>query len=58
MLSKNQRKQILQLSQKKQRLANGLFVAEGEKVVRELLIPLGFMSRFTLLTLHFTQMLK
>lgn len=37
MLSKNQRKQILQLSQKKQRLANGLFVAEGEKVVRELL---------------------
>jgi len=37
MLFKNQRKQILQLSKKKQRLANGLFVAEGEKVVRELL---------------------
>ncbi len=37
MLSKNQRKQILQLSQKKQRLTNGLFVAEGEKVVRELM---------------------
>ena len=37
MLSKNQRKQILQLSQKKQRHTNGLFVAEGEKVVRELM---------------------
>ena len=37
MLSKNQRKQILQLSQKKQRLTNGLFVAEGEKLVRELM---------------------
>ena len=37
MLSKNQRKQILQLNQKKQRLTNGLFVAEGEKVVRELM---------------------
>jgi len=37
MLSKNQRKQILQLSQKKQRFTNGLFVAEGEKVIRELM---------------------
>jgi len=37
MLSKNQRKQILQLSQKKHRLASGLFVAEGEKVVSELI---------------------
>jgi len=37
MLSKTQRRQILQLSQKKHRLASGLFVAEGEKVVRELL---------------------
>ena len=37
MLSKNQRKQILQLSQKKYRQANALFVAEGEKVVGELL---------------------
>ena len=36
MLSKNQRKQILQLSQKKYRQARGLFVAEGEKVVQEL----------------------
>jgi len=37
MVSKNQRKQILQLKQKKYRLATGLFVAEGEKVVEELL---------------------
>ena len=37
MLSKNQRKQILQLSQKKHRVTQGLFVAEGEKVVTELL---------------------
>ena len=37
MLSKNQRKQILQLSQKKHRQERALFVAEGEKVVRELL---------------------
>jgi len=37
MLSKNQRKQILQLKQKKYRLSSGLFVAEGEKVVNELI---------------------
>lgn len=37
MLSKNQRKQILQLSKKKYRLSSGLFVAEGEKVVNELI---------------------
>ncbi len=37
MLSKNQRKQILQLSQKKHRVTQGLFVAEGAKVVTELL---------------------
>jgi len=37
MVSKNQRKQILQLKQKKYRLKSGLFVAEGEKVVEELL---------------------
>ena len=37
MLSKNQRKQILQLSKKKFRLSSGHFVAEGEKVVQELL---------------------
>ena len=37
MVIKNQRKQILQLKQKKYRLATGLFVAEGEKVVEELL---------------------
>ena len=37
MLSKNQRKQILQLSKKKYRLSGGLFVAEGEKVVNELI---------------------
>ena len=37
MVSKNQRKQILQLKQKKYRLITGLFVAEGEKVVEELL---------------------
>ena len=37
MLSKNQRKQILQLKQKKYRQTKGYFVAEGEKVVDELL---------------------
>ena len=37
MLSKNQRKHIRQLSQKKYRQQTGMFVAEGEKVVRELL---------------------
>jgi RNA methyltransferase, TrmH family len=37
MVSKNQRKQILQLKQKKYRLSTGLFVAEGEKVIEELL---------------------
>ena len=37
MVSKNQRKQILKLKQKKYRLLLGLFVAEGEKVVKELL---------------------
>ena len=37
MLSKNQRKQILQLSKKKHRKTDGLFVAEGEKVVLELI---------------------
>ncbi|MFQ3341136.1 MAG: TrmH family RNA methyltransferase [Flavobacteriaceae bacterium] len=37
MVSNNQRKQILQLKQKKHRLVSGLFVAEGEKVVEEFL---------------------
>ncbi|MGA1545548.1 MAG: TrmH family RNA methyltransferase [Flavobacteriaceae bacterium] len=37
MVSKYQRKQILQLKQKKYRYKWGLFVAEGEKVVEELL---------------------
>ena len=37
MLSKNQQKLIRQLSQKKYRQQSGLFVAEGEKVVYELL---------------------
>ena len=37
MLSKNQQKLIRQLSQKKYRQQSGLFVAEGEKVVNELL---------------------
>ena len=37
MLSKNQQKIIRQLSKKKHRKENGLFVAEGEKVVHELL---------------------
>lgn len=35
MLSKNQRKQILLLKQKKYRIQKQLFVAEGEKVVQE-----------------------
>lgn len=38
MLSKNQLKQILQLRKKKYRLSSGLFVAEGEKVVSELIL--------------------
>ena len=37
MLSKNQRKQIIQLSKKKYRLSSGLFVAEGEKLVNDLI---------------------
>ena len=37
MVSNNQRKQILQLKQKKHRLSSGYFVAEGEKVVEEIL---------------------
>ena len=37
MLSSNQRKLILQLDKKKHRLANKLFVAEGKKVVNELI---------------------
>ncbi len=37
MVSKSQRKQILQLKQKKYRQKSGLFVAEGTKVVEELL---------------------
>lgn len=37
MVSKSQRKQIIQLKQKKYRSAKGLFVAEGEKVVEEFL---------------------
>ena len=37
MLSHNQRKLILQLEKKKHRLANKLFVAEGKKVVNELI---------------------
>ena len=37
MVTKAQLKQILQLKQKKYRLAKGLFVAEGEKTVREFL---------------------
>jgi len=38
MLSKNQRKEILKLSKKKYRLSSGLFVAEGKKVVNELIL--------------------
>ena len=37
MLSSNQRKLILQLDKKKYRIANKLFVAEGKKVVNELI---------------------
>ena len=37
MLSKNQLKNIRQLSRKKHRQESGLFVAEGEKLVLELL---------------------
>ena len=37
MLTNNQRKLILQLSKKKYRNANNLFVAEGKKVVNELI---------------------
>ena len=37
MYSNNQRKLILQLNKKKFRLANKLFVAEGKKVVNELI---------------------
>ncbi len=37
MLSKSQIKLILSLKQKKQRLAHGLFVAEGYKTINELL---------------------
>jgi len=37
MVSKSQQKQILQLKQKKYRQKFGLFVAEGTKVVEELL---------------------
>ena len=37
MLSHNQRKLILQLEKKKHRLANKLFVAEGRKVINELI---------------------
>ena len=35
MLTKNQSKRILSLRQKKQRLKQGLFIAEGPKVVQE-----------------------
>ncbi len=37
MVTKNQLKEILKLKQKKQRIAQGLFVAEGEKTVGEFL---------------------
>ena len=37
MVTKNQLKQILKLKQKKQRIAQGLFVAEGKKTVGEFL---------------------
>ena len=37
MLTNNQLKLILQLSKKKYRIANNLFVAEGKKVVNELI---------------------
>ena len=37
MLSKNQQKHIRQLSRKKYRQESGLFIAEGEKLVNELL---------------------
>ena len=37
MLTKNQRKLLLQLSQKKYRFTYKLFVAEGKKVVNELI---------------------
>ena len=36
MLTSNQRKLIIQLSKKKHRISNKLFVAEGKKVVNEL----------------------
>ena len=45
MYSNNQRKLILQLNKKKFRLANKLFVAEGKKVVNEL-INAGFFISF------------
>ena len=37
MVTKNQLKQILKLKKKKQRIAQGLFVAEGKKTVGEFL---------------------
>lgn len=50
MLSKNQIKLITSLQQKKQRLANQLFIAEGIKVIQELL-----KSNFELVHLYTTQ---
>ncbi|WP_310377435.1 RNA methyltransferase [Flavobacterium sp.] len=50
MLSKNQIKLITSLQQKKQRLANQLFIAEGIKVVQELL-----KSNFELVHIYTTQ---
>jgi TrmH family RNA methyltransferase len=50
MLSKNQIKLITSLQQKKQRIAHGLFFAEGIKVIQELLE-----SKFDLVHLYTTQ---
>jgi TrmH family RNA methyltransferase len=50
MLSKNQIKHVTSLQQKKFRREEGLFIAEGEKVVRDLL-----RSKWGLVTLYGTQ---
>jgi TrmH family RNA methyltransferase len=53
MLSKNQRNQILQLKKKKYRQDSGLFVAEGEKVVEELLAASWNCTDLYVTTPHF-----
>ena len=45
MLSKNQLKYFSSLSQKKFRLHHGRFLAEGEKIVREITEERGFFPR-------------